>query len=285
MGDLFPVAEEIVKKVLLALAVGTGVTLLGGVGAYSFQDNGCGAGECGNCHALGREEAAGILAGMVDNVLGVEMSPAKGLWVVDIVKDGRKIPVYLDFSKRHLISGQMIRLGTKENLTEQRFTKLNQIRVDVSQIPLDDAIVIGKPGAPRKVIVFSDIDCHFCANLHREMKIVAGKDPSIAFHVKLYSRNNNPAVTERTKAVICSKSPKLLDDAYEGKPIPPPICKTESPLDTLRLAEKLNIRGTPTVVLPDGRMVGGYKTADALIKLLAEESPAPAAGPPSTGSR
>ena len=38
--------------------------------------------------------------------------------------------------------------------------------------------------------------------------------------------------------------------------------------ETMRLAERLKIEGTPTMILPDGRMISGYMTADALLSLL-----------------
>jgi protein-disulfide isomerase len=38
--------------------------------------------------------------------------------------------------------------------------------------------------------------------------------------------------------------------------------------ETIRLAERLKIEGTPTMILPDGRMIGGYMEAEALLALL-----------------
>ena len=244
--------------------------LLCASGVHAFQKDGCGTGECRSCHTLDREEAGKILGGVVDNVLNVEISPVQGLWVVDILKGGRKFPIYIDFSKNFLISGQVVRLSTKEDITGTRFEALNAVTANLSDIPLENSLVVGNPAAGRKVVVFSDPDCHFCGKLHEEMKIVVGKDPDVAFYIKLYSRSNNPAVNEKAKSVICSRSLAMLEDAYAGKPLPPPVCKTGATDETFKLAEKLNIRGTPALVLPDGRIIGGYRTADALLKLLAE---------------
>jgi thiol:disulfide interchange protein DsbC len=253
--------------------------------ASAFQKEGCGTGKCRDCHSLTREEAGKLLSGMVDNVLNVEMSPVQGLWVVDISKAGRKFPVYIDFSKKYLLSAQIIRLSTKEDITGARTMKLNEVKVDPSGIPLEDALVIGKVSAKRRVIVFSDPDCHFCGKLHGELKTVADKEPDVAFYIKLYSRNNNPAVAEKARSIICAKSPALLEDAYAGKPLPPPACTTGAPEDTMKLADKLNIRGTPTLVLPDGRVITGYRDANTLIKLLSEPEPAAAGGGKKEGGK
>jgi thiol:disulfide interchange protein DsbC len=263
----------ILKLSLAALLMAAGET-----GAFAFMKDAYGAGECRDCHTLTREEAGKLLSGMVDNVLNVEESPVKGLWVVDIAKAGKKFPVYIDFSKNFVLSAQIVRLSDKEDLTGARTMKLNEVKADVSQIPLEDALVMGKPSAPRRVIMFSDPDCHFCGKLHAEIRTIIEKDPDVAFYIKLYSRNNNPAIAEKARSITCAKSPALLEDAYAGKPIPPAICNTQAPEETLRLAERLNIRGTPTLILPDGRVVTGYRDANALKQLIAGPVPAEAAG-------
>ena len=66
--------------------------------AMAFQGEGCGAGDCKDCHQLTREEAAGILKGVAGEVVDVKFSEVPGLWVVDIDQKGKKIPIYLDFS-------------------------------------------------------------------------------------------------------------------------------------------------------------------------------------------
>ncbi len=250
--------------------------LLATVGADAFEKGGCGSGACADCHTLSKDEAAKVLAGMVDKVLSVEQSPVGGLWVVGIEKDGNKWPVYIDYSKKFLINGQVIRLATKENVTETEAAGMT--RVDVSAIPLDRAIVVGNPKAETRIIVFSDPDCHFCGMLHNEMNKVVAAHPNIAFLVKLYSRVNNPATARKALAVVCSGSTKMLEDAYAGKEMPDPSCQSKVVDETYRLAEKLGIRGTPAMILPDGRVARGYRTADSIVALLESGKPAEAGG-------
>ena len=240
--------------------------------SHAFMKEGCGGGECAECHSLTREDAAILLSGTVDNVLKVEPSIVGGLWVVDIVKGGQKWPVYVDFSKKYLISGQIIQIATKENVTESRFLRLNT--VNVSSIPLANAIVIGDPKAKRRIIEFSDPDCHFCAKLHEEAKKVVAANPDVAFYVKLYSRNNNPKTIEKIHSVICGKqdAPKRMDDAFAGRPLPKPTCRTSAVEETALLARQLHLRGTPAMILPDGRIINGYRDADTILKFLKEDS-------------
>ncbi len=261
-------------------AAGAAVLLCVSAPLFAFMEGGCGGGKCAECHTLTREEAAGLLAGAVDNVLHVEPSAVGGLWAVDVVKGGRKWPVYIDFSKNFLISGQVIRLSSRENVTEHRSMRLNA--VDIAAIPTGDAVVVGNPKATRKIIEFSDPDCHVCAMQHIETRKVLAKNPDVAFLVKLYSRNNSPKSFRKIRSILCGKeSPaKLLDDAFAGKNLPPPepTCDFGVVQDTARLAGTLNLKGTPALILPDGRVANGFQTAETILKLLEEI-------PPSAGTK
>lgn len=264
------------------------VLLISKPDVHAFQQGGpggCGMGECRDCHSLDTKEASSILGNLVDNVLKVEESPIRGLWVVDIQRQGKKFPVYVDYSKGFLISGQVVRLSTREDITGTRFETLNKVAINISEIPLGESLVMGNPDAKRKVIVFSDPDCSFCGKLHHEMKTVVEKAPDVAFFIKLYSRSNNPVSATKAKAVICSKSLAMLDDAYAGKKLPAPSCETHAAEDHFKLAQKLNIRGTPTLVMPNGDVVSGYRTADVLLKMLAGEKPGNPAGSKPAGSK
>jgi len=123
--------------------------------SYAFESRGQ---DCSKCHTLNKEEARDLLKNVVPDVVifDVRLSPVKGVWEVDLESRGRKAIVYVDFLKRHFFSGALVSIGEKKNLTQERFIELN--KVDVSQIPLDDALVMGDPKARIRVIVFTDPD-------------------------------------------------------------------------------------------------------------------------------
>jgi thiol:disulfide interchange protein DsbC len=227
--------------------------------------------ECAECHSLSPEEAGKILGSVVDNVVGVVPGPFPGTWEVDVKKAGKTYPVYLDYSGKYLFNGQVIRMSDKQNLTALRYTDLN--RIDVSAIPLADAIVIGNADAKKKVVVFDDPDCPWCRKLHGEIKQVVARDPDVAFFIRVYARNNNPNTWKKALSIVCGKKDgaKLLEDAFAGKKLPEAKCKTNAVEETARLARELGIQGTPAMVLPDGRLIGGYMPADKLLGLIRGE--------------
>ncbi len=262
------------KKLILAI---WGVLIVGvffmPAGAFMVggEGEGCGAGECKDCHALSMEEAKGILKDVADDVIGVRFSEVGGLWEIDILKRGRKYPLYLDYSKQYVISGQVVKLATRENLTQNRFRNLNKI--DISKIPLGDAVVVGSPRAKNKVIVFDDPVCPFCKKIHGEMKKVVAENPDIAFFIKMFPLVKiHPDAYDKAKAIVCSRSGELLEKSLNKEDVPPATCETDQVDKNIALGASLGIRTTPTLVLPDGMVVPGYKKADAIVKMVREST-------------
>ena len=111
----------------------------------------------GKCN-ISKEEAFEILKGFDPKakVVGVQQSPVEGLCEVSLNVGDKKVLIYMDSSKKNLVLGSIVDVKTKVNLTQQRMTDMN--RIDTSQIPLDDALLLGKADAKYKVIVFDDPD-------------------------------------------------------------------------------------------------------------------------------
>lgn len=259
------------KRLCPALAAGAILLITALSQAPAYQKDAGPTRECTECHTLSPEEAGKALSNFVDHVVAVVPGPFPGTWEVDVEKEGKKYPLYLDFSGKYLFNGQVIRMSDMENLTALRYTDLN--RIDVSSIPLKNAVVIGNPEAKKKVIVFDDPDCPWCRKLHGEIKEVVAREPGVAFFILVYSRNNNPASVRKSLSIVCGKkdSAKLLDDAFAGKELPSGDCKTNAVEETALLARKLGIQGTPSIVLPDGKLISGYLQADALLGHLRPE--------------
>jgi thiol:disulfide interchange protein DsbC len=241
--------------------------------AHPFTGEGCGSGACTDCHSLSRDEAVKILGGNVDNVLSVGPSPVGGLWEVAVEKAGQRWPLYIDFSKQYVIAGQIIQMSTQKNLTGGRILSMN--RVDVTQIPLSGAIVVGKKNAKRRIIVFDDPDCPHCAKLHGTAKGIVAKDPDVAFFVRPFPRNNDQETREKAVSIVCAGTVQALEDAFAGKPLPKGTCGSNAVDETIRTAERFNIRSTPTMIFPDGRVVPGALGADAILSLLSESTAPP----------
>lgn len=128
-------------------------------GAFGFGVlEGTCEGDCLKCHQITKEEVTEILREVNPQieVMDVRISPVGGLWEVVIKARGKKGIAYVDFAKRHIISGPVIEIKTKENITSRRLYDIN--KVDILEIPLEDALIMGQPDAKYMVIVFDDPD-------------------------------------------------------------------------------------------------------------------------------
>ncbi len=245
--------------------------------AFQGGKDGCGAGSCRDCHALTKQEASTLLKDKVGEVLEVKFSEVPGLWDVDAMYEGQKVPLYLDFSKKYLISGSVIKLASNEDLSEKKFVSMN--KVDPAKIPLEDAVVIGKADAPGKIIVFDDPECSFCAKLHTEMKKVVAEHPELAFFIKLFPLPSHKGAPAKAKAIACAKSKEgnskaeeLLSLSFSGKPLPAPACETDQVEKNTALARELHIGTTPTLIMPDGRVLPGFKEAAKIVAAVKEDA-------------
>ncbi len=151
--------------------------------AFMTSGEGCGAGSCTDCHNLSKTEANEVLKQIDGEVVDVAPAEVPGLWRVAMKMNGKTWPLYLDYSKSFLISGNVIQLASRKNLTESHYRELNP--VDLSTIPLDDALLLGDPQAKTKVIVFTDPHCPYCSQLHQELKKAIKVRPDIAWLIKM----------------------------------------------------------------------------------------------------
>ncbi len=101
------------------------------------------------------------------------------------------------------------------------------------------------------------------------MKKVVEERKDIVFYVKLFPLVKiHPGAYEKAKAIVCENSLALLEEAFDKKPLPKPKCETPAIDENIKLAEKLGISSLPALILPDGRMIVGYRDSKTLINLI-----------------
>jgi thiol:disulfide interchange protein DsbC len=139
------------NKILFFLLVA--LTIFPAAYAHGFSTKGE---DCSKCHTLTKDEATEIVKKFNPSlsVIDVQTVPVKALWEITVATGGQKVLAYVDFSKQYLITGEIIDLKGNKNLTRDRLAEIN--KVDVSSIPLDDALVMGDKDAKYKIIVFDD---------------------------------------------------------------------------------------------------------------------------------
>jgi len=252
---------------------------------FGTGTQGCGA-DCAACHALTRDEAATVLKGLDPGttVESVAPAPVRGLYQLVVKKGGDTAILYLDFSKKFLISGRVIDTGHRKDVTAEALGDLRHI--DPATIPLKDALVLGNEKGTRCIYVFTDPQCPFCARLHGELVALTREDPLLKVYILFTPLDMHPTAAAATDAILCAakeskkKGIQLLEESYGGKEVARHDCGRNFGEAGKKIGREFGVGLTPTMVFANGKVVAGARTRDEIRKILDEaEKTAPAVHP------
>lgn len=188
----------------------------------------------------------------------VSKSPIPGLYEV-VTTDHL---FYTDEQTQYLIDGSMYDLHTMHNITEEHARKA--FAVDFKSLPFDLAIKQVKGNGKRKLLIFTDPNCHYCQLLEKELQ----KVDNVTVYRLLYPIF--PGSEEKARNVWCSKNQnKVWEDMMLNGVTPPAAAKCDAPIaKALNLGRKYRVNGTPTMIFADGEVEPGYLPAGELEKAL-----------------
>ncbi|MDM8226002.1 DsbC family protein [Parasutterella secunda] len=142
--------------------------------------------------------------------------------------------------------------------------KLAQM-VDVSKLPVENAITREVGKAENTLFVFTDPRCPFCKKLEEELV----KLENVRIHTFLTPLTSlHPDAKEVSARILCAKDKaKAFEDfMLKGKEISEPAqCQTTLEANE-RLMTELGIKGTPTIFFENGERATGALSAEAIQK-------------------
>jgi thiol:disulfide interchange protein DsbC len=264
---------KIVVRIFAGAMLSCALLLAPGYSGYSFAAEIDDSRGKNNCINLSPQEITDIIVTKLNapgaNVLSINQSPVKELCEIVFDNKGRIGVFYLAVDKNYLISGPLWKTADMFNITQESIKAVkDKKRIEISKIPLQDAIILGESGASKKVIIFTDPDCPYCGQLHQTMKQIVAKRKDIAFYIKFFPLSMHKDAYWKAKSILCNRSLKMLEDNYEKKEIPKTECATEEIDNSMKLAASLGISGTPALILPDGRLRDGAMPEAELTDLI-----------------
>jgi thiol:disulfide interchange protein DsbC len=228
-------------------------------------------------HAQSPELVARLKAAIEANTKGevkvdsVRTTPIEGVYEVSTQAMDL---FYVDRTGRYgLVDGRMVDMRERKDLTIGRITELRNI--DFSKLPLHLAI---KTGSGAKVMaIFEDPTCPVCRPLH---KFIAQIPDTTVYHF-MYPVVTKEALPIAATAWCAPNRAEVWEQAMQGGNVPPaarPACDIGGIEQIVKLGDALNIKGTPTVFLANGRRLQGAVPPDQFLAAL-EESAAAGAKP------
>jgi thiol:disulfide interchange protein DsbC len=193
-------------------------------------------------------------------IKGITKSPVAGLYEVNL---GTQI-IYSDANGDYVLIGDLVDTKTHRNLTDARLSDLN--RIDFASLPLANAVKVVKGNGSRKMAVFSDPNCPYCHQLENTLKSV----DNVTVYTFLYPVLSADS-TVKAKQIWCSADRGKAWESWmlnRQAPSAAGTCNTAAIDSNLALGAKINVTGTPTVILADGRRLPGAVSADRLEREL-----------------
>jgi thiol:disulfide interchange protein DsbC len=204
---------------------------------------------------------AALLPGATVDQVGP--SPLEGIYEVRV--DGGDV-VYVTEDARYLLSGVLIDLQTKENLTER--VRSEQRLVTLDGVSEQSMIVFSPEGEVKHTITtFTDIDCPYCRKMHREMDLL--NRMGIKVRYMLFPRAGPASKSyEKAVSVWCAEDQQTaMTEAKAGAT--PELSDCDNPIrEHMVLGRRLGLRGTPYTITDTGRAIGGYMPAPELLESL-----------------
>ncbi|MBK6631383.1 MAG: DsbC family protein [Betaproteobacteria bacterium] len=172
--------------------------------------------------------------------------------------------LYTDEKVNYIITGNIIDAKKRINLTQERLNKLSAI--NFADLPLELAVKTVKGDGKRVFATFEDPNCGYCKKLAKDM---AGMNnvTIYTFLLPILSRDS----ADKSRAVWCAadRSKAWSDLMVNG--IVPAAGTCDAPIEkVLALAQKYNIRGTPTLFFTNGERIPGAIPLAQLEQKLAQ---------------
>ncbi len=175
--------------------------------------------------------------------------------------------VYFSEDGKYFLAGDMIELETRTNLSDIAKQSIRKKILDES----DSKPVVFKAEEERHVLtVFTDIDCGYCAKLHREMAEI--NDKGITIEYLMFPRAGLQSVSyQKAVSMWCADDQQqMMTDAKERREIPNKTC--ENPISAqYNLGRDLGVTGTPALMTATGKLIPGYMPADRLLATLEQD--------------
>jgi thiol:disulfide interchange protein DsbC len=178
---------------------------------------------------------------------------------------------YVTNDGKYAISGDLFDIASNDNLTEK--TRRSERMRLMSTVPESQMVVFTPKDPKYTVTVFTDVDCGYCRKLHSQ--IADYNRLGIKVRYMFYPRSGpNTESWEKAEQVWCSKNRgDALTRAKRDEELSAPKTCSGSPIAReYELGQDVGVRGTPSIVLDNGEMLGGYLPPNMLAQHLKKKS-------------
>ena len=175
--------------------------------------------------------------------------------------------VYISADAKYFLAGDMINLDTRENVSE---VAKRSVRKEILDKQDNKPVVFKAKDEKHVVKVFTDIDCPYCAKLHREVPELNTKGITIEYLMFPRAGIGSESFKKAVSMWCADDQLQAMTDAKERRPIAPKSC--DNPIEAqYNLGQEVGVTGTPALITTTGRLIPGYMPAARLAAMLEQD--------------
>ncbi len=228
---------------------------------------------------LSTEELVKVLEKKLPGVeiSSIEKSPIEGFYQVFF--DGQLI--YLSKNGQYVFTGNLLELtmGSPVNLSQaakdNEDAKMAPLRAElINDVNESDMVIYRAKDEKHVITVFTDIDCGYCRKLHKEMSLYNEQGITIRYMAYPRSGVNSDSYNKLVSVWCADDRQSAMDNAKLNRQFTPRSCKNPV-AQQFKLTRKFNLTGTPSLILSDGELIGGYVPVAKLLAHLNQKEAVP----------
>lgn len=178
--------------------------------------------------------------------------------------------VYISADGKYVLIGDLREASTGVNLTENKRGQLRQTAL--ANVKEEDMIIFPAKNNPLYTIsVFTDVDCPYCAKLHKEVPKLNEMGVSVRYLAFPRAGIGSESYHKMVSVWCAQDRQKAMTDVKAGLDAKPTQC--DNPVEAqFELGRLVGVAGTPAIVLQSGEILPGYMPAEKLVAYLQQKT-------------
>ena len=169
---------------------------------------------------------------------------------------------------KYIISGDIYKISKGKLINKSEVSRDRERKIAISLLDASDFITFKKENMKHSVVIFTDVDCVYCRKFHSQ--ILDYNALGIEVNYIAFPRSGvNSTSYKKMVSAWCSKDSKnTLTSLKLGQEIKENLCEDNPVKKHFNLGNSLGVRGTPSIITSEGRMIPGYLSPQELLEQL-----------------
>jgi len=177
--------------------------------------------------------------------------------------------LYTDANADHVVVGELYQVAPGQFINLAELDRIKGRRDRLAALDNKDLIIFPAKGVTKAVInIFTDVDCGYCRKMHQEVPALNDSGVEVRYLAFPRAGQGSAAYDKMVRAWCAADRRQALTDLKNGKNISGELCKDNPVAAQYQLGQEFDVTGTPSIVLMDGTLLGGYHPVAEMLSIL-----------------